>query len=311
MWDALVELGRALSRLAYRFTTVTPRAHQIVNSRPGNREARSLRGVFGWSRPFARELLPQRLFDLMAAGEVLERVAGSDHLWRATIRFSTVDGLLLAHSAYPTTSEDAVFLGPDSTRFVAAIGRAATIATRVVDVGSGTGVGGIVLARRGVGVHNVVLADISERALHFARVNAEMAGVKADIVHSDVLNGVEGEVDLIIANPPYLLDDQRRLYRDGSGDYGEALSARIVREGLRRLRSSSRGGTLLLYTGAAMVAGHDVFLAAIDEDLKQANARYTYTELDPDVFSEELSKPAYADVERIAAVFLQAQVAPG
>jgi hypothetical protein len=54
----------------------------------------------------------------------------------------------------------------------------------------------------------------------------------------------------------------------------------------------------------------DMFLSAIVEDLHQANAHYSYRELDPDVFSEELAKPAYATVERIAAVFLQAHVGP-
>jgi len=59
---------------------------------------------------------------------------------------------------------------------------------------------------------------------------------------------------------------------------------------------------LLLYTGAAIVGGIDMFLAAIVDDLHEANAHYSYREVDPDVFSEELLKPAYATVERIAAI---------
>jgi methylase of polypeptide subunit release factors len=308
MSKALVELGRSLARLGYQFTTVTPTAQEIVNRRPANKEARSLRDIFGWSRPFAASLLPPQLFELMAAGEVLERAPSGD-LWRSTIRFSTIDELLFAHSAFPTTTQDAVFLGPDSMRFVAAITRSAPLAMRIVDVGCGTGVGGIVLARRGFGMNQVVLADINEQALRLARVNAELAGVAAEVVHSDVLNEVEADVDLVVANPPYLRDDQHRWYRDGAGEYGEALGARIVREALQRLRDNSRGGTLLLYTGAPIVAGRDMFLAAISDDLQRSNARYSYSELDPDVFSDELAKPAYAEVERIAAVFLHAHIA--
>ncbi len=82
----------------------------------------------------------------------------------------------------------------------------------------------------------------------------------------------------------------------------------MVREILRRLRDNRRGGTLLLYTGAAIVAGDDTFLASISGELQQSDVRYSYEELDPDVFSEELAKPAYADVERIAAVFLQVRI---
>ena len=309
MSKALLELGRSLIGLGYQFTTVTPNAQQIVNERSANAVAGSVRDVFGWSRPFEADLLPKPLFELMRAAEVLEPAptAGS---WRSAVRFSTIDGLLLVHSAFPTTDLDAVFFGPDSVRFVNAIVRNAPRATRIADVGCGTGVGGIVLGRRGFG-DKLVLADINPRALRLARVNAALAGVDAEIVHSDVLAGVGGDVDLVISNPPYLIDESRRSYRDGGGEYGEALGARIVREALQRLQDNPRGGTLLLYTGAAIVAGGDKFLAAIVDDLQRAHAHFSYQELDPDVFSEELAKPQYADVDRIAAVFLQARVGPG
>jgi methylase of polypeptide subunit release factors len=308
MSNALIELGRSLRRLGYEFTTVTPTTQQIVNGRSGNEQARSLRDVFGWSRPFQADLLPVHLFESMRAAEVLER-AGETDLWRSRVRFSSVDGLLFAHSAFPTIARDTVFLGPDSVRFVNAIARAAPRATRAVDVGCGSGVGGIALLRRGL-ASEVVLADINERALRWARVNAALADVDAEVVQSDILRGIEGDIDLVIANPPYLRDEDARWYRDGGGQYGESLGARIVREALERLRDNPRGGVLLLYTGAAIVAGADMFLAAITDALRQANAHYAYDELDPDVFSEELAQPAYADVERIAAVFLQAHVGP-
>ena len=306
MSKALVELGRRLGRLNYQFTTVTPTAHEIVNGRSEAAEARTLRDVFGWSRPFAAGLLPKDVFELMRAAEALTPLNGDR--WRSNVRFSTVDGLLFAHSSFPTSQPDAVFLGPDSVRFINAVVRAAPLATRVVDVGCGTGVGGIVLARRSFGVHDVILADINERALRLAAVNAELAGISAELVQSDVLANVKGDIGLVIANPPYLRDDQARCYRDGGGSHGEALGVRIVRESLQRLGENPRGGTLMLYMGTAIVAGLDLFLSQIVEYLREARAHYTYTELDPDVFSDELSKPAYADVDRIAAVFLQAHV---
>ncbi len=70
------------------------------------------------------------------------------------------------------------------------------------------------------------------------------------------------------------------------------------------------GGRLLLYTGSAIVAGEDSFLRAIRQELSRPGVRYSYRELDPDVFAEELLRPAYADVERIAAVLLRLVVAP-
>jgi 23S rRNA G2069 N7-methylase RlmK/C1962 C5-methylase RlmI len=224
------------------------------------------------------------------------------------LRFSTLNGLLFAHSAFPTTEQDAVFFGPDSYRFVRAIEAHALTARRVVDIGCGSGVGGIALAKRGVGVAPVVLADVNHEALRLAQANAELAEVEAHAVHSDILSGVRGEFDLVIANPPYLRDDAQRVYRDGGGEYGEHLALRIVRESIDRLGSMPNGGRLLLYTGAAIVSGDDTFLGAVRSELARPGVRYSYDELDPDIFADDLRQPAYANVERIAAVFLQLQV---
>jgi release factor glutamine methyltransferase len=177
-------------------------------------------------------------------------------------------------------------------------------ATRVVDVGCGAGVGGIALARSGVGAGPVVLADINAEALCFAHVNAELAGVAAEIVETDILNGVDGLFDLIVCNPPYIKDRDARTYRDGGGVHGEQLGAEIVQQSVARLASMPTGGTLLMYTGSAVVDGVDTFFASVRESLQPENLAVFYEELDPDVFSDELECTAYADVERIAAVFL-------
>jgi 23S rRNA G2069 N7-methylase RlmK/C1962 C5-methylase RlmI len=149
----------------------------------------------------------------------------------------------------------------------------------------------------------IVLSDINPKALAFARVNAALAGVQAELVQSDVLDDVTGEHDLIIANPPYMQDDANRTYRHGGGSYGEALSVRIVRESLPRLAAS---GALLLYTGAPVVAGVDVFHEAVQPLLAASEgiAHVEYDELDPDVFGEQLASEQYAKVERIAVVGL-------
>jgi methylase of polypeptide subunit release factors len=147
-----------------------------------------------------------------------------------------------------------------------------------------------------------------------AAVNAALNGVDAssgsiEYVHGDLLDSVRGPIDLIIANPPYLADPGRRLYRDGgdiAGAIGGALSVRIVEESMRRL---SPGGRLVLYTGSAIVAGEDLLYKAIAPFL--TNCRFRYTEIDPDVFGEELDAATYASVERIAAVSLIATLLQG
>lgn len=294
-----------LTKLDYRFTTVTPDTHALVNQRSGNEPARSLRDVLGWNRPFSPDVLPPGMFRvLQMAGACAPLSTG---LWRATLRVSSVGHLLFAHSAFPTVEADAVFFGPDSYRFVRAIRQLQATATRAVDVGCGSGVGGIVLAHFGSLASPVVLADVNPRALDLARVNAELARVPAEVLHSDVLRGVEGRVDLIISNPPYLVDPGARAYRHGGGAHGEALSRRIVRESLARLDRDG-GGSLLLYTGVAIVDGEDPFLASIREDLRQSGATFSYEEVDPDIFASELAQPAYEDAERIAAVLLHARI---
>ena len=67
------------------------------------------------------------------------------------------------------------------------------------------------------------------------------------------------------------------------------------------------GGTLLLYTGVAIVNGYDAFLAEVKVKLTFAGLSFEYVEIDPDIFGEELQKGAYAIADRIAAVVLTAQ----
>ena len=87
----------------------------------------------------------------------------------------------------------------------------------------------------------------------------------------------------------------------GFDTLGLALSVRIGQEALARL---APGGRLLLYTGVAIVGGVDAFLIDMQPLLTDARFKWSYTEIDPDVFGEELEQPAYAHVERIAAVGL-------
>jgi SAM-dependent methyltransferase len=292
---ALLELGRTLARDGYHFITPTPETHRRVLARRS--QAQDLRDVFGWSRPFARELLSAPVFALLEQAHAL---AVHDGLYTAGVRFSSLGDSLFVHSAYPTTQPDSVFFGPDTYRFCSWLQRAAPAARTVVDIGCGSGAGGLTAARSS-GAERLVLVDINPAALRYAAINAQLAGRHAgsEIFASDVLAKVDGELDLIVANPPYMRDDGARVYRDGGGQFGEALSVRIVRESLHRL---APGGTLLLYTGVAIVDGVDMFAAQIAELLRPFT--HDYVELDPDVFGEELDRPGYGQVERIAAVGL-------
>lgn len=299
---ALLNLGRGLKESGYRFITPTPLTHERVYQRRATPLAADLRDVFGWSMPFDNDLLPHALREELQQADVVEKHAA---LWRSAVRWSSLDDLLFAHSAYPTTQSDAVFFGPDSYRFAQAIEahlqQRFEPLRRAVDIGCGAGVGALVIARARQDAQ-VLAVDINPRALRMTAVNAELAGLtNVSAYHSDVLASVEGEFDLIVANPPYMNDDRQRAYRHGGGALGEQLSVRIASESLGRL---ALGGSLVLYTGVAIVAGEDPFLAAVKPLLGSDAFGWTYRELDPDVFGEELTQPGYERVERIAVVAL-------
>jgi methylase of polypeptide subunit release factors len=132
--------------------------------------------------------------------------------------------------------------------------------------------------------------------LRLARINAAAAGVDVDTVHSD---RVPSGCDLVIANPPYIMDESHRSYRDGGDLLGGSVALHWVRQTLHALEP---GGAMLLYTGAAYTSGRSPAIDAIEGHCRAAGASFSAEEIDPDVFGEELEIPAYASVERLAAV---------
>lgn len=297
--EALLELGRALRASGYHFITVTPETHRRVNARASARTARTSRDVFGWNRPFTPEVLEPRLLALLERADKLEHLA--DGQLRSLVRYSSLGAGLYLHDAYPTTDENAVFFGPDTYRFASLLARVPGRFRRAVDVGCGAGVGGLSIAHR---VERLVLSDVNEQALRFSRINAALNDVShVEIVSSDGLQGISGEVDLVVSNPPYLVDEEERTYRHGGGKHGVDLSVRFAHEALRRL---SPGGSLVLYSGTPILEGKDPLRAALLPMLAESGAHFSYEETDPDVFGEELEQRPYAEVERIAVVSLVA-----
>lgn len=299
---ALLQLGRRLQADGYRFITPTPLTHQRVNQRDEGQMADSLRDVFGWSRPFEPGLLSADEQRQLQEAQVIDTYEGQ---LKSRMRWSSLDDLLFVHSAFPTDAADSVFFGPDTYRFAqmihAHLQQNFAPIHRAVDIGCGAGVGAIVIARARREAQ-VLALDINPAALRLTAINAALAEVANVEVHaSDLLQGVDGEFDLIVANPPYMADPAERAYRHGGGTLGAGLSLRIVEQALNRL---APGGSLLLYTGVAMVDGRDPFLDTVLPRLDEKRFAWTYREIDPDVFGEELLNPGYQRVDRIAVVAL-------
>ena len=295
--EAQAALLRALKARKYHFITPTPLTHARVIAR--RRVAADLRGALGWSLPFARDAIDAEILELLERSGALD-VDGD--LLKSRVRVSSMGDHLLLHSAYPTAQKDAVFFGPDTYRFAAflqaelpALGKR----RRLIDVGCGSGAGAIVAAAIAK-PESITFNDINPRALSLSQVNAavsEIPGELSLVERSFIEHGEPLSADLIIANPPYIIDAAHRAYRDGGGMHGAEISLSWAKAAAAKL---APGGAFLLYTGSAIIDGEDRFKSALHEAMPGFDI--AYRELDPDVFGEELEREDYADVERIAVV---------
>jgi len=94
----------------------------------------------------------------------------------------------------------------------AALERIGARPARVADIGTGSGAIAIAIALRAPHVE-VWASDTCGRALSAARLNAERLGAQVHLVRGDLLEGLPRDLDLIVANLPYL-EPGRTGYED-------------------------------------------------------------------------------------------------
>lgn len=309
--QALLYLLAFLKEQDYHFTTITPLSHQRILDRKKNEiyKHRTLQDIFGWNLGFKKTDLDPVLFELLQEHQLLQLQQGQ---YLSQVRVSSLDNELFIHSAFPTTQQDAVFFGPDTYRFVYHLKQ--YLATqphpfkRAVEICCGTSAAAISLARHFPDNNEIMVADLNPKALLYSQINISFAGLNhIHPVQSNLFSNLEGNFDLIFANPPYLIDPDQRQYRHGGNKLdGGDLSFRIIKEGLQRLNS---GGRLFLYTGVTVNEQGNLFLQHLKDLMKQhQNIIWSYEEIDPDIFGEELEQPAYQHVERIALALIKIEV---
>jgi release factor glutamine methyltransferase len=129
---------------------------------------------------------------------------------------------------------------------------------RIIDIGTGSGAIGIALARE-MPAARVVATDISPGALGVARQNAVIHGVadRMEFLQGDLFASASGTFDLIVSNPPYILDKDYPRMPSGirefeppqaliAGPDGTAFHREIIRGGAHRLKA---GGRIFLEIG--------------------------------------------------------------
>jgi len=105
--------------------------------------------------------------------------------------------------------------------------------SRIVDVGTGSGVIALSLAKK-FPEAEVFAVDISEDALALARENAGRLGLTVQFAESDLLKNISERFDLIVANLPYISMQDRHL-----------LSREVLHDPKVALFASGRGDELI------------------------------------------------------------------
>ncbi len=175
-------------------------------------------------RDVLRETLKRR-----GAGEPLQYISGE-----AAFRHIVVK-----------TSRGVLIPRPETEVLVDVVlkGLAGQAASRVLEVGCGTGCIACSLAREAGA--QVLATDVSLEAVACARANVEMLGLEelVEVIECDCADGVRGSFDCLVSNPPYIPSDELAelphevtgfepaLALDGGAD-GLAFFDRLVVEAL-------------------------------------------------------------------------------
>ena len=92
-----------------------------------------------------------------------------------------------------------------------------------LDIGTGSGCISIALAKHTDA--KVLAIDVSEDALLIAEENAKNNEVEIDFIHQDILQtNYLQKVDLIVSNPPYVLESEKKKMQENVLDYEPELA---------------------------------------------------------------------------------------
>jgi release factor glutamine methyltransferase len=156
---------------------------------------------------------------------------------------------------------------------------------RVVDVGTGSGAVALALKTERPDLH-VIATDASADALAVARANAQRLGLDVQLLEGDLLEPVDGPLDAVLSNPPYVADTDRAALAPDITSHEPHVAVFAGADGLdlvRRLIPQAAA------TGASMIA-LEIGMGqapAVEELMREAG------------FSETGLTPDLAGIERV------------
>jgi HemK-like putative methylase len=155
----------------------------------------------------------------------------------------------------------------------AALDRIGSDPARVVDVGTGVGAIAVAIAAAAPNAH-VFATDTSRCAIALARANVRRHGLgdRVTVRHGDLLEPVPGEIDLVVANLPYLPAADVERYPDLACEPAAAVFA--AGDGLEPYRRLLASCAERLDDEAAIVIQlHRCVLEATGAELPRLRAR--------------------------------------
>jgi release factor glutamine methyltransferase len=127
----------------------------------------------------------------------------------------------------------------DGDPYHAAVAALVQPGSRVLDMGTGSGVSALLAARAGA---QVVAVDLNPKAVQCAYENAVRNEVAESItfVQGDLFEGVRGDFDLIVFDPPFRWFEPQGLLERSHADADYATLTGFMREAPGRLRPDGR-----------------------------------------------------------------------
>jgi len=217
------------------------------------------------------------LVERRAAGEPLQYLTGHQEFYG--LDFTVTPDVLIPRPETEFLIERVIKLAEETTQD----------APLIVDVGTGSGCIAVTLAKQLPGAR-LIATDASRAALDVARTNAERhsVGDRIEFLEGDLLArlselGLEGAVDVLASNPPYVNEESREVLQREVRDWephaalfggvdGLHFYRRLLAESPRYVKS---GGYVVLEIGFSqvdsifeMIAGGPFELIDITPDLQ-------------------------------------------